>query len=546
MASNWNLIASQGDWNRLMDRPDAPAHYRDFLKNSRFEPSSTLHLVKGVPLEQVLPLAKKDGARRRIFEEAFGDGFTVREINSRARVVASEVGDSRPSTDADIFIALKQGFVTLRAGSDSRHTWIFQGNPDQFDIDAYLAATRSILWTVRQQNHAPLMRPGDDVFIWRAQGRDKNAIAGIVAHGFITEVPSEQTEDTAALRFWREPADGLALRVRIDIDRVATNKKEIVQRDWLKGDPVLGDLLVLKMTGTNFLIDDPAQAARLHARWKNTGRDWDRSDSVAGLWAHHHTYGRGVSRMSGSPVAEVAVRIGRAVSGVYNKVMNFRAIDPRDDRAGLSGGGESDRRVREEFYDPAARQVRADGLDAEYARLWPEMVQSNEAISDALAAAAAQLEKTEPSTPTDVADGRQRNLAAIVRRQGQGKFRQVVLRAYGGRCAVSGCDVEHALEAAHIYPYRGDQTNAVTNGILLRSDLHTLFDLGLLTVDPLTMTVMISDASHASAYGAFHGKPVSLPARETDLPSSEALSWHRREIGDAVLRPAQIRPRPCP
>ena len=338
MASKWNLIASQDDWARLMNGPDAPAHYRDFLRTSRFEPSSTLHLVKGVPLEQVLPLAKKDGARRRIFEEAFGDGLTVREINSRARIVASEVGDSRPPTDADIFIAMKRGFATLQAGSDSRHTWIFQGTPDHFDIDAYLAATRSIICTVRQQNHAPLMRSGDDVFVWRAQGRDKNAIAGIVAHGFITEAPSEQPEDTAALRFWKEPPHGLALRVRIDIDRVAASKKEVVQRDWLKGDPILGNLLVLKMTGTNFLIDDPAQAARLHALWKNTGRDWDRSDSVAGLWAYHHTYGQEVSRLPGSPVAVVAVRIGRALSGVYNKVMNFRAIDPRDERAGRRAG----------------------------------------------------------------------------------------------------------------------------------------------------------------------------------------------------------------
>jgi hypothetical protein len=45
--------------------------------------------------------------------------------------------------------------------------------------------------------------------------------------------------------------------------------------------------------------------------------------------------------------------LGRAVSGVYNKVMNFRAIDPRDERSGMSGGGETDRRVWSEFYDEA-------------------------------------------------------------------------------------------------------------------------------------------------------------------------------------------------
>jgi hypothetical protein len=58
---------------------------------------------------------------------------------------------------------------------------------------------------------------------------------------------------------------------------------------------------------------------------------------VAGLWAYTQTYGQQVSRLPGSPVAEVALVVGRAISGVYNKVMNFRAIDPRDERAGMSG-----------------------------------------------------------------------------------------------------------------------------------------------------------------------------------------------------------------
>lgn len=106
-----------------------------------------------------------------------------------------------------------------------------------------------------------------------------------------------------------------------------------------------------------------------------------------------------------------------------------------------------------------------------------------------------------------------------------------MLRAYGGRCAVTGCDVEQALEAAHIYPYRGEETNAVTNGILLRSDLHTLFDLGLLTVDPLTMTVHLAEAVRASVYGEFHGAAVTLPRCASEVPSTGALSWHRKEIG---------------
>ncbi len=526
MAEEWQVISSHEEWSSLMARAEAPQNYNEFLGASRFEPGSVVRLVTGVSLDQVIPLSAKGGDRRRIFEEAFRDGLTVREINSRARSISS---NARP--DADIFIALNKGYAKLEARGRSAYIWIFQGNPDSFDLDGYLASTGAILWTVRQRHHAPLMRPGDEVLIWRARGRDKKAVSGVVAHGEIVEVPREQSEDEEARRFWKNTPVGLELRVRLQIDRVARNKKEVVQREWLKEDPILNDLLVLKITGTNFLVDDPVQAGRLRALWKNTGRNWNRNDSVAGLWAYHQTYETPVSTKAGSPVVAVSERIGRAVSGVYNKVMNFRAIDPRDTRTGLSGGGASDRAVWEEFYDASGGEIRGAALDVEFDRLWPEGWQPGTTPRGDLEKAAEDLEAKEPFSPTDANDGRQRILTAIVRRQGQGKFRAAVLRAYAGRCAVTGCDVEQALEAAHIYPYRGQETNEVSNGILLRSDLHTLFDLGLLTIDPETMTVHIIDTIRSSAYGGLHGGNVNVPAESVAAPSPDSLSWHRSKIG---------------
>ena len=60
------------------------------------------------------------------------------------------------------------------------------------------------------------------------------------------------------------------------------------------------------------------------------------------------------------------------------------------------------------------------------------------------------------------------------------KFRDALIGAYAGRCAITGCSVLDILEAAHITPYLGPDTNHVTNGLLLRADLHTLFDTCLL------------------------------------------------------------------
>jgi hypothetical protein len=209
-------------------------------------------------------------------------------------------------------------------------TWIFQGNPNQFDIDTYLSRARSITWSVKQKHFAERMAPGDRVFLWRAAGQKKD-VRGVVASGWLTERPRVQPADPVARDLWHVPSSGRALAVRLEVDRVA-NAKEVIQADWLADDPILHDLRILLLRNeTDFLLSGP-HTARLTRLWENIGRDWTRAESLAGLWAYDHTYGQSVSRKPGSPVAVVARRIGRVVSGVYNKGMNFRAIDPRDDR----------------------------------------------------------------------------------------------------------------------------------------------------------------------------------------------------------------------
>jgi hypothetical protein len=86
-------------------------------------------------------------------------------------------------------------------------------------------------------------------------------------------------------------------------------------------------------------------------------------------------------------------------------------------------------------------------------------------------------------------------------------------------------------QAAHIYPYRGPDTNKVPNGLLLRADWHTLFDCGLVTVDPSTMAIVVTCALRGSEYGAFHGRPLGVPRRAVDQPSKEALALHRKLAG---------------
>jgi hypothetical protein len=124
-----------------------------------------------------------------------------------------------------------------------------------------------------------------------------------------------------------------------------------------------------------------------------------------------------------------------------------------------------------------------------------------------------------------------RVLRAIRERMGQPKFRRAVLNAYERKCAISGCTVEDAVEAAHIRPFRGGRSDRLSNALLLRADLHTLFDLGLLSINPRRWTVVMDAELRRTEYGKFHGKKIQLPRDRKYWPSPSKLDQHRRASG---------------
>lgn len=131
----------------------------------------------------------------------------------------------------------------------------------------------------------------------------------------------------------------------------------------------------------------------------------------------------------------------------------------------------------------------------------------------------------------DVVDARKRIVRSIVQRQGRPAFRSRLLNIYGHACCITGCDAVQALEAAHIYPYRGTKTNHPSNGLLLRGDLHSLFDQGLISICDITLTVILAPSLALTSYSSLGGIKIRLPSRKSDEPSRAALSWHRREHG---------------
>ena len=98
------------------------------------------------------------------------------------------------------------------------------------------------------------------------------------------------------------------------------------------------------------------------------------------------------------------------------------------------------------------------------------------------------------------------------------------MAAYQCRCAVTGCAVESVLEAAQIIPYNGAQTNVTQNGLLLRADVHTLFDLGLINVKP-DFSIEVFCSLESEEYQSLSGKKISLPQNQGDWPSAKALRF---------------------
>lgn len=130
-------------------------------------------------------------------------------------------------------------------------------------------------------------------------------------------------------------------------------------------------------------------------------------------------------------------------------------------------------------------------------------------------------------SPTNEIDERHRVLATIIRRRGQAAFRNSLIKAYGGRCAMTGCDALDALEAAHIIPYRHESINAISNGLLLRADIHTLFDLHLIGVDQTPRRITLAPSLRESVYSEIHGSPLATTCIPAPEASTESLAWHR-------------------
>ncbi|MBK1834391.1 HNH endonuclease [Roseibacillus ishigakijimensis] len=240
---------------------------------------------------------------------------------------------------------------------------------------------------------------------------------------------------------------------------------------------------------------------------------WTREELLQALNLYHRTpFGRQHSRYR--PIIQLADKLGRTPGSVAMKLNNFTSLDPLEKARGikgLSGASQLDRAIWEEFENDL-----------------PALAEESEPLLDS--APEAGIKPMEPNGPTE-------KVTLSKSRRHQSFFRRTVLATYDYRCCLSGNPLPELLRASHIIPWSESKALRLkpTNGLCLAATYDAAFDRGLISFDE-NYRLLIGARLHQFAecedvHRAFldrAGSPLSLP--EKNLPSQEALDWHRRHL----------------
>ncbi|WP_179087857.1 HNH endonuclease [Paenibacillus amylolyticus] len=146
----------------------------------------------------------------------------------------------------------------------NNNLWIFQGNPNKFNINGYLSDRKYILWSIRQTHLLKKIKVGDEVFLWRAEA-GKTGSGGVIGRAIITGLPELRKDDTNDMWFTDE---GLQEFFRVPMEVQETRIMEgFIQRSLLVKHEILKDMRILKVANeTNYLLNEQ-HAELLRGTW---------------------------------------------------------------------------------------------------------------------------------------------------------------------------------------------------------------------------------------------------------------------------------------
>ena len=344
----------------------------------------------------------------------------------------------------------------------------------------------------------------DEIYLLKEKTSNPDSPAGIFAVGQVVAFNNQ------------------TIRLKLDEKRL-TNKKRHLKFTALEEDPTIEDFEESYATEWEYHLLSPRTSLRLELISIKTGHDFDRADSMRCLLAYEDCRLKGLSLEKSEPVIKAALETGRLMTSISFKLAHFRALDPRVEAKGFDGVASVDRLVWDYYYQVERKDIDISRLRDDLAR---------HEFSDPLSFVVE--DKTEPTgdyKPIQDEDTRQAYARRV--RKGQSRFRKALHTLYGSRCAFTGTDEETVLEACHIISHAKTGDNSLDNGLLLRSDIHVLFDEHLMTLGNDGQRILVHKDVTAPEYARLRG--VS-PGLRPSTPESHLalLRQHNLELGWVV------------
>lgn len=212
-------------------------------------------------------------------------------------------------------------------------------------------------------------------------------------------------------------------------------------------------------------------------------------DAKISLLAYEESLAAGISPESSALTVKAAIECGRLVSSISTKMSNYRHLDPRVE-GGFKNGAKIDKTTWTEYFVPELKKVDTLRLRQDIA---------NESKYDEFAFVIE--ENSEPVNESNIPNDENTRQAYNRRvRNGQSRFRKTLITLYDSRCAFTKTNEETVLEACHIISHAKTGDNSLDNGLLLRSDIHVLFDEHLVTLANDGITVCVRQDVTAPEY----------------------------------------------
>jgi len=398
----------------------------------------------------------------------------------------------------DIYIKYKDNHVMI-----PKRSWAVKVNWPEFQVSCLTEPGHVIeipIGTLVGGN----LQAEDEIYLLKEKTANPDSPAGIFAVG---QVLSFNTR---------------AIRLELDAKRLA-NKKRHLKFTALEEDPTIEDFEENYSKDWEYHLLSPRTSLRLELISIKTGQDFDRADSMRCLLAYEECRRKGLSIEKSDPVTKAALETGRLMTSISFKLANFRALDPRVEAKGFDGVATVDRLVWDSYYQAERKEVDLISLRDDLAR---------HEFSDPLTFVVEdKAEPAEDYQPIQDEDKRQAYARRV--RKGQSRFRKALQTLYGSRCAFTGTNEETVLEACHIISHAKTGDNSLDNGLLLRSDIHVLFDEHLMTLTNDGRRILVHKDVTAPEYALLNGKS---PGLRPSTPESHLalIRLHNAELGWVV------------